>query len=734
MKQLLLKKGKVVVEETPDPIPDSNEVLVANAFSAVSVGTERSIILNAKKGKIQKLLEVIGSAELRRKALDYIKSHGISRSYQVWKQTSMLQAENIRIGYSSAGIVIQVGKNVVDIDVGDKVACAGVGYACHSELITVPRNLVVKLPDGVDLLDASFATIGSVPLHALRLSNVQPGEYVSVIGTGLIGLIAVQLAKFVFNAKVVAVDKDAFRVQLARNLGVDMGMVLTNSNKREVVSEILNWTDNLGVDTAVITAAGRSSLPVNFGLEILRSRGKIVVVGDVPVNVDRALMYQKEASLIVSRSYGPGRYDPVYEIKGLDYPIDYVRWTLNRNMTSFLEFVKDGKVKLRPLITKIVGLEGAPSIYDEILEGKGQYLGLVISYESQKYLSMPFKHRIEVAAPAPIITPKSIVAKNRRIKLGIIGAGSFVSNVILPLLLKDLAELYEVIAVCTRHSETCKKVASKAKASYCTTDYAEVLSDNNIDAVIISTPHNLHAKQAVEALNAGKAVFMEKPIALDEGELDKLYDVYKKNSLPITVNFNRRFSLFAYEIRKRVSQKPIYVIYRVNAGFIPQGHWIQDPEVGGGRIIGEICHFIDFLYSIVGVHANELFVSSIPVNKHITTKDNVSILIRWLNGSLTTINYTSMGSPLLPKEYIEIHSGNKSMVLYDFKKMCILDEGRRWNIKLPNQDKGHKSHLIEFAKLVRGQQSNIPPFEEYIYSMKITLEVEKKLRNLATLR
>lgn len=732
MKQISIKDGKVVVEEVPDPILGSNEVLVANMFSAISTGTEKSVILESRKGKFEKIFELLKKEESRRKAIEYIKSFGLMKAYQSWRQAFSTFGKGVSLGYSSVGVVLSVGKGVIDIAVGDHVACAGFGYANHAELVAVPRNLVVKVPNCIELPVASFVTIGSIALHALRLAEIQPGEYVAIIGSGLIGLITIQLAKNVFNAKVIAVDVNADRVELAKCLGADKAIMLTKVGKADVINEIMEWTNNLGVDASVITAATKSGFPLNFGLEILRSRGRVVVVGDVKIDVDRELMYRKEASLIVSRSYGPGRYDPLYEVKGLDYPIEYVRWTLNRNMQAFLEFVRDGKVQLRPLITKVVKLEEAPKVYEEIVEGKSNYIGVVISYDYEKYLNKQLKHTIKFSKEIPQ-TSSGATVKSGKIRLGIIGAGSFVNNVLLPILLKDLSSFYEIVAVSTKHPHTCKEAALKSKASYCTTDYAEILEDDDINAVIISTPHNTHAKLVIECLKAGKAIFVEKPLTLNEEELTEIQEIYKRNPNPITVDFNRRFSPFTYELRKITHKEtPIYGIYRVNAGFIPLNHWIQDPEIGGGRIIGEVCHFVDFFNAIIGEKADELFVNSIPVNnKNVIAKDNVSATITWHNGSLTTIHYTSTGSPLLPKEYIELHTGQKTVTIEDFQKMDIFLKNKKKTVRLTKQDKGHKKHLIEFAKIVRGEKSDIPPFEEYIYSMKLTFEIEKQLRGIS---
>jgi predicted dehydrogenase len=732
LRQLLIENGRVVIRELPDPIPDIYEVVVANVYSAVSIGTERSMLLNARRRAISKILEMLRNEELRDKAFEVLKRKGLVGTYEAWKRLSHGGGGGLPLGYSSAGYVVAVGKGVREFDVGDRVACAGAGYASHAEVVAVPTNLVVKVPDGVDLIDASFAAIGSVALHALRLSQLQPGESVAVIGVGLVGLIAVQLARNVFSAKVVAVDIDGEKVELAKKLGVDKGITL--SSERSVIDEVLEFTSGLGVDVAVVAAAARSSKPVNLGLELLRDRGKLVVVGDVPVKVSRELMYRKEAVLLVSRSYGPGRYDEMYEAKGIDYPIGYVRWTLKRNMQSFLEFVKEGKISLKPLISKIVTIDEAPIFYEDLVNGRGKYVGVVISYDASKYLGGVLNHRIQISKPEVRATAMEKKIADRKIRLGIIGAGSFVNNVILPILLEELRDLYEVVAVSTKHPERCVGAGKRAGAYYCTTDYKEILSDEKIDAVIIATPHNTHAEIVIEAINAGKAVFVEKPLALSEDELERIYDAYRRNPVPITVDFNRRFSPLALKAKEELPSKPIYGIYRINAGFLPPTHWTQDPEIGGGRIMGEVCHFVDFFNYMVGGKVIELSVDAIPVdNVKVVAKDNVAVLMKWDDGSITSIHYFAVGATGLPKEYIELHSSGSSVVIEDFAKMNIYKGEAKRTVKLKKQDKGHRNHLLEFAKLLRGEKSNIPSFEEYIYSMKMTFEIEKKLRNLAKL-
>jgi predicted dehydrogenase len=437
---------------------------------------------------------------------------------------------------------------------------------------------------------------------------------------------------------------------------------------------------------------------------------------------------------MISRSYGPGRYDEAYEVKGMDYPIGYVRWTLRRNMQSFLELVREEKVDLKPLISKIITIDEAPSFYEDLVSGRSKHIGVVISYDASRYLTGMLSHRIYVNKPTPVTTAVGKNITNRRIKLGIIGTGSFINSVILPILLNELKDMYEVVAVHAKHPQSCISSVRRARAQYCTTDYREILADEKVDAVIIATRHDTHAEIVTEAINADKAIFVEKPLALNEDELEKVYSAYRRNPVPITVDFNRRFSPLTLKAKEELVTKPIYGIYRVNAGFLPLTHWAQDPEIGGGRILGEVCHFVDLFNFIVSSKVVDLDVEAMPVdNVKVIAKDNASIHMKWEDGSITSIHYLAIGSPELPKEYVELHASGSSIVIEDFIKMGIYKGDIKRIIKLKKRDKGHKNHLIEFAKLIKGERSRIPPFEDYVYSMLITFEVEKKLRNLANL-
>jgi len=737
MKILVARDGRVVVEEVPIPQVGNNEVLVANVYSVVSIGTEVSIIKSSKKrGILYLAYKAITDKELREKALGIVKGLGPRKALQIARQTSgATSSYGAYLGYSSVGYVISVGRDVKDINVGEIVACGGAEYAHHAEVVSVPRNLVAKVPPNVDLLEAAFTTIGSVALHALRLAEIQPGSFIAVIGTGLIGLIVILLAKNVFSSRVIAIDIDNSRLKLASELGADLVInVGSGASDDDVMKKVLEYTSGIGVDAAIVAAATRSSKPVNMALKLVRSRGRVVVVGNVGMNIDRNLMYLKEVTVIVSRSYGPGRYDPLYEKKGIDYPIDYVRWTLNRNMEAFLDFLAQKKISLKPLISKIVSIDEAPKIYEELLSGKANYIGVVIKYNYEKYIeaskeNLKLESKIIVGAKVPL--PKSS-RFSKPIKVAVLGAGSFATQVLIPLI-KELSEYYKLVAIVTRDPVECKEKAKRFKASYCSTDPLDVIYSNDVDMVVIATRHDTHAKFTIEAIKAGKAVFVEKPLALTEDELNEIVKVYVNNPVPITVDFNRRFSPYAIKARQIVEgQGPIFALYRVNAGMIPPTHWVQDPEVGGGRIIGEVCHFIDFFnYLLQGTNLNSIKVDFLPVdNKKVKALDNVAIQLKWDDGSLTTILYTSIGSIQLPKEYIEIHFNGSSIAIDDYKHMTIYRSNKKEVFKTKEQDKGHRNHLIEFAKyLLRDGISAIPSFEEYIKSMTRTFAVERLIKN-----
>ena len=713
MKKVFVKSNEVVVKNVPPPLCGDKDVLVANAFSVISVGTE---LFAVTKSEHSLLMRVMKDSDLRKKALRYLKKRGIKESLTAARER---EGTLVPLGYSSAGIVIAVGKDVVGLSIGDKVACAGGGRANHAEVISVPRNLVAKIPEGVSFEEAAFTTLGAISIQGIRRAEVRFGETVVIFGVGLLGQLAVQVAKVAGN-KVIAIDVDSERVEFAKRMGADLCLVV---GKDDLEKEILYYTGGIGADAVIIYAATSSSEPVNQAMRMCRKKGRIVVVGNVGMELERSPFYEKELDFLISRSYGPGRYDPSYEEKGIDYPIEYVRWTENRNMQAFLDLLRDEKIKVKPLIGKIFPLEAAKSAYGMLIGDKKKLFTILLKYDFSQYFSdkgrvAPIKRTVE-------ISPKTVQGK---INTALIGAGGFAKNTLLPLMSR--IPDYNLRAVVSATGINAKQVAEKHNARYCTTDYKEVLEDENVDLVIITTPHNLHYSMIIDATKAGKTVYVEKPMCSTESELDEVVKVISKTKVPIIVGFNRRYAPLTLRAKELLKSKhgPYLINYRVNAGFIPKTNWVQDPEVGGGRIIGECCHFFDFFNFFIESEVESIKVMSIPVNNGtVVASDNLVASVRWADGSLSILVYTALGHGDLPKERIEIFAGGSSMVIGDFKDMDLYGFGEK-NIRLEKQDKGHHQQLVELARFLRGQKSNIISFEECVKAMRITFDVEKLTR------
>jgi predicted dehydrogenase len=487
---------------------------------------------------------------------------------------------------------------------------------------------------------------------------------------------------------------------------------------------VIYHTDGIGADAVVIYAATPSNKLVNQAARMARKKGRIVVVGDVGLTIDRALFYEKELDLLISRSYGPGRYDQLYEKKGMDYPIEYVRWTENRNMQAFLELLKEKKIDMKPLLdaVAIFPIEEAENAYKLLITSEKKPLGVLIKYNPSKY----FSPTGEVTLHKRVfeVTPKAVEGK---INVAVIGTGNFARNILLPLLSK--IHEYNLKAIVDVSGSKAKQVAAKYNADYCTTDYKEILEDAGVDLVVITTPHNLHYPMIIDAAKAGKAIYVEKPMCLNERELKYIVKVISETKVPLIVGFNRRYAPLVVKAKELIKQmhRPYLVNYRVNAEFIPKTHWVQDPEIGGGRVIGECCHFFDIFNYFIESDVKSIGAESIPVGgTAVVAQDNIVATIAWSDGSLATLTYTTLGHHELPKERIEIFVGGKSLVIDDFVEMKLYGFKEK-SIRLRKQDKGHFQELIEIAKLLKGEKSNAISFGESVKAMEITFKVEKSL-------
>jgi phenylacetate-coenzyme A ligase PaaK-like adenylate-forming protein/threonine dehydrogenase-like Zn-dependent dehydrogenase len=523
----------ISVMEVPPPAYSDNEVLVANAYSVISVGTELSMITGSKRSSP---LNVLKNPDLMKKALSYMRKSGIKKTLNAAREFQGSSATPI--GYSSAGIVIAAGKNVADIGLGDKVACAGAGIASHAEIICVPRNLIAKIPEKTSFEEAAFTTLGAIAVQGVRRADMQLGETTVVLGTGLIGQLTVQIAKAA-GCRVVAVDTPE-RVDLAVRMGADLGLVI---GKRNVENEVFNFTDGYGADAVIICAATSSSEPVNQAIRMIREKGRVVVVGSVGMNLERQPFYDNEGVFLISRSCGPGRYDALYEKKGIDYPIGYVRWTENRNMQSFLNLLKDKKVNVNALVDAVFPIDEAEKAYDLLIGDKKKPLGILLRYKPSLYVSTIEKTALSEETIE--ISPRKVKGK---INVAVVGAGNFAKSILLPLISK--IPDHNLKAIVTATGINAQQTALKYKAEYCTTDFKEVLEDNDVDLVMISTPHNLHYSMIIEAAKVGKAIYVEKPLCLNEDELDEIVKVVSETKIPLVVGFNRRYSRLSMKVAR----------------------------------------------------------------------------------------------------------------------------------------------------------------------------------------
>jgi predicted dehydrogenase/threonine dehydrogenase-like Zn-dependent dehydrogenase len=696
-------------------------VLVRVAASLVSAGTERASAEFASKSLLAKAK---ARPDLVRDVVSKIRRDGLISTLQTVRSRL---AEPQSLGYSSAGVVVAVGDGIVDINVGDRVACAGAGYAVHAEFVCVPRMLVARIPEGqaesqVAYEEAAFATVGAICLHGIRTAEVGLGDTVAVIGLGLLGQITVQLLKAA-GCRVFGMDLLRRRADLALVSGAEQVSI----DVREFRDLCFQKTGGAGVDSVLITAETPSSEPVNLAAELARDRAIVVAVGTVGMELQRKLYYEKELDFRISRSYGPGRYDVAYEQKGRDYPIGHVRWTETRNLSAFLQLVADGVLDLPALTTHRFPMDQASQAYDLIMGNtRDFFLGVLITNAWDDSGVIPrLLQKIPVA---------SFASASGSIGLGVIGAGSFAQTTLLPAL-KAIPSIL-LVGVCNATGPRSRNAAEKFGFSYCSNSEAELLHDPKIKAVIIATRHHLHASQALAALRAGKAVFCEKPLCLNDRELASLISASASANAPLLmVGFNRRFAPKALAMKKFLAEihEPLAIHYRVNAGYIPPDHWVNDAEQGGGRILGEVCHFVDFLGFLAGACPGEVQAQTLT-NAGQYSMDNVVASIKFANGTLGTISYLANGDKSASKERIEVFGGGSVAILEDFRRLELVRNGRkqitraRWG-----QDKGHKAEMHAFVDALHGKTPPPIPVEDIVASTLATLRLQKSCQTGETL-
>lgn len=698
MKQIIqdLKSGATILEEVPVPQVKSGCVLIKTTRTLVSLGTERMLVEFGKANLIDKARQ---QPDKVKQVLDKLKTDGVQPTLEaVFNKLG----QPLPLGYCNVGRVIAVGKGVTEFVVGDRVASNG----NHAEFVCVPKNLVAKIPDNVTDDEAAFTVIGSIGLQGIRLLNPQLGETIVVTGLGLIGLVVAQLLK-ANGCNVIGIDFDQQKVDMAASKGV---VAINPAKGVDPVKFVEEFTNGIGADGVIITASNKSDEIIHQACEMSRKRGRIILVGVIGLNMRRDDFYKKELTFQVSCSYGAGRYDEEYENKGHDYPLAYVRWTEKRNFETILNTIAAGGLDVKSLITESVDLKDYLEIYGDMRK-QGSIASIIKFPEEQKMDSV-------VA-----VEGKSFVAG--RGKIGIIGAGNYTSSMVVPCLNKAQAKIKYIASAGGLNA---KILAKKANAECATSDYHEILKDDEVDLVIVTTRHNLHAKMVLEALKANKSVFVEKPLCLNEEELDEIINTYKGVNEGVTVNvgFNRRFSPFATKLKQLVGNGPKNIVATMNAGFIPADVWVHDLEVGGGRIIGEACHFIDLCSYIADSEVVAVCMNAMGENPEENT-DNATILLKYANGTNAVINYFANGSKSYAKERVEVFAQEKVFVLDNWRKLTGF--GVKGFSKMSGtMDKGQKIQFATINERIQKGGTALIPFESIVNTTRASLAAIQSLK------
>lgn len=697
MKQIIqsFKTGETILEEVPAPQVKRGCLLIRTSKSLVSLGTERMLVEFGKSNYLQKAKQ---QPDKVKQVLDKVKTDGLKPTVEaVFKKLG----EPIPLGYCNVGEVIAVGDGVSGFEIGDRVASNGP----HAEFVCVPKNLVAHIPENVSDEEAAFTVVGSIGLQGIRLLNPTLGETVVVIGLGLIGLLTAQLLK-ANGCRVIGSDLDEEKLALAEKWGI----IPFNSGKGDVVKFVEEQTGGVGADGVVITASAHTDAIISQAARMSRKRGKIVLVGVIGLNISRAEFYEKELTFQVSCSYGPGRYDDAYEQKGVDYPLPFVRWTEQRNFESVLYAISSGALQVKEMITEVVPLEEYKKIYGDI--GTHKSIASIINYEGA-----------EKKVPMHTVSFANNSFKGAKGVIGVIGAGNFTKMTMMPAL-KDSGAGFKYVSSQGGLSSTL--LAKKYGFSHSTTDYKEILKDEEVDTLLITTRHDLHAQMVIEGLQAGKNVFVEKPLALNNGELQQIIEVYERSDKTLTVGFNRRFSPHMEKIKRLVGDSQMNVIATMNAGFIPANVWVHDMKTGGGRIIGEACHYIDLISFLTGSKVKAVCMNAMGTAPEENT-DNASILLRYENGSTGVINYFANGSKAYAKERVEVFSQERTLIMDNFRE--TKGYGVKGFSKLKtSMDKGHKNQFHKLIKAIQSGGEALIPFESIVNTTQASFAAIQSLK------
>ncbi len=713
MKQIVhsLRTGEMIIAEVPAPILRGPGALVRTRYSLISAGTEKEVIELAKKSLVGKARP---RPDLVKQFLDKVKRDGLRAAFSA----AMARLDQpLLLGYSSAGEVVAVSEELDGVTVGDRVACGGGGYASHAGLVYVSRNLLVKLPDGVSLEDGSFACVGAVAMQAVRVARLELGERVVVTGLGLIGQILVQIAR-ANGCRVLGCDPDPDRQTLARRLGADEAC-----DPNGLPGRCAAFTDGRGADAVIIAAATTSNAPLEQAAEVSRRRGRIVAVGHFPLKIPRKPFYERELEFRMSTAYGPGRYDADYEEKGIDYPHAYVPWTMQRNMASVIDLVDQGKVDVRSLITHRFDVEQAEQAYASLDRDEGGHgargMGVLLQYPGDA----PPVERVELAA-RPVVAR----AGTERVGVGLVGAGLYARSALLPLLTK--AGDVDLVGVATATGASANHAAGKFGFRFCTTQYEELLKDDSIDLVVVATRHDLHPVVAAAALRAGKHVWVEKPLAIDEEGLANVLEAQREGGGLCAVGFNRRFAPLTRQALEHIGSPhgPLTISYRCNAGAVPRDHWVYDPKQGGGRIIGEACHFIDLACFLDGSRPLSVFAACTGGEGTGVAEDNCYITLRLASGSVASVAYLTEGDKSFSKERIEILGDGRVFVIEDFRTAQAIRGGSRKSFK-GAQDKGQAGQIRAVLDAIKHGQGDPLPLADSVASCLASIRAVESIRS-----
>lgn len=711
MKQILqnFKTGKLTVENVPAPMPRPGFVLVRNRYSLISTGTEGGTV---KLGKMNLLQKARARPEQVKKVLNVVRNDGLLTAYNAVTRTLEMP---IPLGYCCSGTVLEVGEGVHDMRPGQTVACGGAGYANHAEVVSVPRNLVVAVPDEVSARHAAFTTLGSIAMQSVRVADVRLGENVVVIGLGLVGVIVVQLLRAA-GCRVFGIDVSESRIRFAEDHG---GCTAALRGESNLVEQVKATSGGHGADAVIITAATENNDPVKLAGELARYKGRVIVVGRTEMNAPRETYLFKELELCTSLAYGPGTGDITYEEGGQDYPIGYVRWTENRNMQAFVQLIQEGRLDLESMISHEYEIAEAAQAFD-LVTGKTKEPSLAVLLRYPETTKAPFR-RLELAGRGSASS-----ANSKDLGVAVVGAGSFASNFLVPILAK--ASGLTLRGIGSASGTRAQALAKQYRIPLCASDPEELIHDAETHGVVILTRHDSHARLTTSALEAGKHVFVEKPLAMNIEDLSRIVETAAGTDLTVQVGFNRRFASLAIKMKEffRGRAQPMAITYRSNVGYRPPEHWLHDPIQGGGVILGEAVHFIDFCHWLVGAHPVEVTTLSVDgESTGVINADNVHISLRFADGSIATVVYVSNGDPAHSRERIEVFAEGGVAVLEDFRLLTCSRGGRRRKTRR-GQDRGHAAQVRRMERAWRSEELAIP-LEESAISMLATLEAVTSL-------